>query len=170
MPKTRVTLTYDQWYALFRPHVKLIPNAEMTELVEVVDETAIRTLHVSNKLWTEMDNGDIQSGIHTVNRVRYLATIVPYPKDTKVYVCEEGDTPHQIYFAVERKSLYTQNLHCDADGLPYVFWSIRDGVEWFTDEATEYEEDVQNFEDMWCFVDQEGQRYNWDGTEVDEDE
>lgn len=164
MNKTRVTLTYDQWYALFRPFED---NEGL--LVEIVDETAIRTLHVSNKLWTEMDNGDIQSGIHIVNRMRYLATITPYPKDTEVYVCEEGDSPHLIYFAVERHLTPYDGLYRDGQGLPYVFWSIRDGLE-FMESSNELAAIGDDFVQRYCAIDQEGQRYNWDGTEVHEDE
>jgi hypothetical protein len=152
-----VRMTHNQWYALFDP----VHTAEGTLLeIEFDDTERQKVLVHERRLWTENHYNDIANGYHFVNRLRYLETRVPYPQNIHIEVTEEGDSPHPIYFAVEKYDRF--QLRTDHSGLPYIFWSIRDAEEWFI------ENDDTNMAD-YVLINQEGQRYNFDGEELGND-
>lgn len=80
---TKVTLTYDQWFALFRPFLTE-DNA-----YEDVPDSFPRIFAGSRWLWSEMDDGTIQNGVHLVNRVRYIATREKYPENISIEVVHD---------------------------------------------------------------------------------
>ncbi len=142
-----ITLNHHQWEVLFQPDGDV--NSEIIESHEM-----LRYMR-ENRLWTEMNDGSIQSGYLFDNHLRYRATTIPYRDYTSITVTETGQAPRNYYFMVSKQDRF--NLYRNTRGLPYIFWDIADANAW-SDEFT-----AENLRQNYVLIDEDGDRYDWEG-------
>jgi hypothetical protein len=110
-----------------------------------------------NRVWTEFDDGHLESGIHYVNRLRYVLTNKEYPEETLVIV--DSPTIHWKDFdedAKERRIQYMAKKMADKPTSD-IKWEAEAGVGYGMDDFLErarknadddigWDEDLEYFE------------------------
>ena len=83
-------ITYDTWTATYRP----IGEPGCPRQFDWFDND-LEELRAANQacIWTELDNRDIISGFHFVNRVSYYLTEVPCPDSAFITVFDDDFEP-----------------------------------------------------------------------------
>lgn len=105
MKKQFIKITDEEFWAKYKPVKNLFKSASGAQDGCAFETYGYQHVHVMktlkdrpNNIWTELDSGEIISGYHTVNRLAYLITEIPFPKNTDVEVIRESES---LRFAID---------------------------------------------------------------------